>query len=54
MQAVLDRLLELHAREPFRAEVGGRYGLDQVGAALRRLANREATGKQVVIPALRA
>ncbi|MDP3737650.1 MAG: NADPH:quinone oxidoreductase family protein [Hyphomonadaceae bacterium] len=49
-QAVIDDLLALHAREPFKAEIAGRYRLDEASAALRRLADRGVTGKLIVTP----
>lgn len=47
---VIDGLLALHAREPFRPEVSGRFSLDEVPAALQRLADRTAVGKLLVLP----
>jgi NADPH:quinone reductase len=50
VRRVIDRLLALHAREPFTPEVSGRFSLEQVPAALQRLADRAVTGKQLVVP----
>jgi NADPH:quinone reductase len=49
-QAVVDELLALHAREPFKAEIAGRYPLEETPKALRRLADRGVTGKLIIIP----
>ncbi len=50
--AAIDEVLALHAAQPFTAEVGGRFALEDTHVALRRLANREAVGKQIIIPDL--
>jgi NADPH:quinone reductase len=47
-QTVIDDLLALHAREPFKAEIAGRYALEETPTALRRLADRGVTGKLVI------
>ncbi|HEY2591916.1 MAG TPA: NADPH:quinone oxidoreductase family protein [Steroidobacteraceae bacterium] len=47
---VIDELLALHAAEPFTPEVGGRFSLEEVPAALQRLADRAVIGKQLVLP----
>jgi len=47
-QAVIDDLLALHARDPFKAEIAGRYRLEETSAALRRLADRRVAGKLIV------
>jgi NADPH:quinone reductase len=49
-QAVIEELLALHAMRPFIAEVGGRLSLDQTAVALRRLADRQVVGKQLILP----
>ncbi|MGH8261068.1 MAG: NADPH:quinone oxidoreductase family protein [Steroidobacteraceae bacterium] len=47
---VIENLLALHAAEPFTPEVGGRFALEEVPIALRRLADRAVIGKQLVVP----
>jgi NADPH:quinone reductase len=47
-QAVIDELLALHAKDPFKAEVAGRYRLEETPIALRRLADRKVAGKLIV------
>jgi NADPH:quinone reductase len=47
---VIDELLALHAAQPFTAEVGGRFGLEEVRVALQRLAERGVVGKQLIVP----
>jgi NADPH:quinone reductase len=49
-QTVVDELLALHAREPFKAEIAGRYSLEEAPKALRRLADRGVTGKLIIVP----
>ena len=49
-QAAVDRLLALHARDPFAPEIAGRLGLEEAAAGLRRLADRAVTGKLIVTP----
>jgi NADPH:quinone reductase len=49
-QTVVDDLLAMHAREPFKAEIAARYQLEETPKALRRLADRGVTGKLVIIP----
>ncbi len=50
VEAVIEGLLRLHAARPFAAEVGGRFGLEQTGRALQRLADRAVVGKQLILP----
>lgn len=50
VRRVIDRLLALHASEPFTPQVGGRFSLAEVPAALQRLADRAVTGKLLVVP----
>lgn len=52
--AVVEDLLALHAARPFSADVAGRYPLEGVRQALRRLADREVAGKQLIVPGLPA
>jgi NADPH2:quinone reductase len=47
-QTVINDLLALHARDPFKAEIAGRYRLEETPAALRRLADRKVAGKLIV------
>jgi NADPH:quinone reductase len=49
-QTIIEELLALHTAKPFTAEVGGRLPLDQTALALQRLAARQVTGKQLVLP----
>ncbi len=48
--AIIDELLMLNTERPFRAEVGGRFPLEEASRALRRLAERAVVGKQLVLP----
>jgi NADPH:quinone reductase len=48
-RAIVEELLRLHAREPFRAEPAGRFALHETPIALRRLADRAVTGKQLIL-----
>ena len=50
VQAVIDELAALHARQPFAACAGGRFSLAEAPDALRRLADRTAAGKLLVVP----
>jgi NADPH:quinone reductase len=54
VETVLEGLLALHAARPFNAEVAGRYGLEGVPQALRRVADRAVVGKQLIVPGLTA
>jgi NADPH2:quinone reductase len=49
-QGVIDQVLALHAAEPFKAEIAGRYSLEQTPVALRRLLDRAVTGKLIITP----
>jgi NADPH:quinone reductase len=50
VRRVIDELLALHAAEPFTPEVAGRFALEEVPAALQRLADRAVIGKQLILP----
>ncbi len=47
---VIDDVLALHAAEPFKPAVGGRFALEEVSKALRALADRAVIGKQLILP----
>ncbi|MGH8226746.1 MAG: NADPH:quinone oxidoreductase family protein [Steroidobacteraceae bacterium] len=49
-QRVIERLTALHAADPFTPEVAGRFALEEVPLALRRLADRAVVGKQLALP----
>jgi len=50
VEELIAQLLELHAAQPFTAEVGGRFALEQTALALQRLAARLVVGKQLILP----
>lgn len=52
VEATLEEALALHAARPFTAEIAGRFTLEEIPRALRRLADREVVGKQLVLPRL--
>lgn len=49
-QQTIDELFVLHQAKPFRAEIAGRLALKAVPQALRRIADRNVTGKLLIQP----
>jgi NADPH2:quinone reductase len=49
-QSVIDQVLALHEAEPFKAEIAGRYSLEESPLALRRLLDRAVIGKLIITP----